>query len=226
MRNSQLLIRSGLAVAATALPVALAGPPAAALGTGISVSTSGSTVSVTTTVCNQTSSNGSWGTASLLNSSQTNFTQGRQVALSGTTSLQSAAWQGVSPGTYTVVVICTVNNTTAGTQSIIVAAPPRPPSPPPPRRPAVSWAVWAVPSGTTARSRSGWAAPWSGRGSSRPAGTCAAVRSRTGSDGGGAHTGPESGRAANSSRAWVSHCVQKVSRSMPARSTRCRSRSW
>ncbi|MFJ9907829.1 hypothetical protein ACIRVK_33930 [Streptomyces sp. NPDC101152] len=126
MRKSQLLIRSGLAVAATALPVALAGPPAAALGTGISVSTSGSTVSVTTTVCNQTSSNGSWGTASLLNSSQTNFTQGRQVALSGTTSLQSAAWQGVSPGTYTVVVICTVNNTTAGTQSIIVAAPSSP----------------------------------------------------------------------------------------------------
>ncbi|MEU6139841.1 hypothetical protein ABZ848_05695 [Streptomyces sp. NPDC047081] len=122
MRNSSLLLRSGLAVAAAALPVALAATPAAALGTGISVSTSGSTVSVTTTVCNQTSSNGMWGTASLLNSSQANFAQGRQVALSGTTSLQTAAWQGVSPGTYTVVVMCAANNTTAGSQSVIVSA--------------------------------------------------------------------------------------------------------
>ncbi|MGI5452146.1 hypothetical protein ACQEWB_02955 [Streptomyces sp. CA-249302] len=122
MRNSSLLLRSGLAVAAAALPVALAATPAAALGTGISVSTSGSTVSVTTTVCNQTSSNGMWGTASLLNSSQANFAQGRQVALSGTTSLQTAAWQGVSPGTYTVVVMCASNNSTAGSQSVIVSA--------------------------------------------------------------------------------------------------------
>ncbi|MGW2515558.1 hypothetical protein ACWC09_00715 [Streptomyces sp. NPDC001617] len=123
MRNSQLLIRSGLAVAAAAaLPVALAASPAAALGTGISVSTSGSTVSVTTTVCNQTASNGMWGTASLLNSSQANFAQGRQVALSGTTSIQTAAWQGVSPGTYTVIVMCAFNSSTAGTQSVIVSA--------------------------------------------------------------------------------------------------------
>ncbi|MET7480410.1 hypothetical protein ABZT17_39585 [Streptomyces sp. NPDC005648] len=122
MRNSQLLIRTGLAVAAAALPAALAAPPAAALGTGISVSTSGSTVSVTTTVCNQTASNGMWGTASLLNSSQANFAQGRQVALSGTTSIQTAAWQGVSPGTYTVIVMCAFNNSIAGSQSVIVSA--------------------------------------------------------------------------------------------------------
>ncbi|MGW1555686.1 hypothetical protein ACWCQ1_04105 [Streptomyces sp. NPDC002144] len=127
MRNSQLPIRSGLAVAAVAaLPLALAAPSASAVGTGISVSTSGSTVSVTTTVCNQTSSSGMWGTASLLNSGQSNFAQGRQVALAGTTSQQSAAWQGVSPGTYTVIVMCSFNNTTAGTQSIIVAAPSSP----------------------------------------------------------------------------------------------------
>ncbi|TQJ86075.1 hypothetical protein [Streptomyces sp. SLBN-31] len=124
MRNSQPLIRTGLAVAAAAaLPVALAAAtPAAALGSGISVSTSGSTVSVTTTVCNQTASNGMWGTASLLNSSQANFSQGRQVALSGTTSIQTAAWQGVSPGTYTVIVMCAFNNSTAGTQSVIVSS--------------------------------------------------------------------------------------------------------
>jgi len=121
MRRSQLLIRTGLAVAAAALPVALAAPPAAALGTGISVSTSGSTVSVTTTVCNQTAANGMWGTASLLNSSQATFAQGRQVALSGTTSIQTAAWQGVSPGTYTVVVMCASNNSIAGAQSVIVS---------------------------------------------------------------------------------------------------------
>ncbi|MGW3292116.1 hypothetical protein ACWDR3_46640 [Streptomyces sp. NPDC001002] len=111
------------AAAAVALPLALAAGPAAALGSGISVSTSGSTVSVTTTTCSQTSSSGSWGTASLLNSSQANFAQGRQVALSGTTGLQSAAWQTVNPGTYTVVVICSGGaRSTAGTQSVIVSA--------------------------------------------------------------------------------------------------------
>lgn len=125
MRNSSPLLRSGLTVAAAALPLALAAPTAAAQS-GISVSTSGSTVSVVTTACSQTSSNGSWGTASLLTSSQTNFSQGRQVALSGTTSQQSAAWTGVSPGTYTVIVQCAFNNQTAGTQAVVVSAPATP----------------------------------------------------------------------------------------------------
>jgi hypothetical protein len=125
MRNSQRLLRAGVtAAAATVLPLALAVTPAAAQG--ISVSTSGSTVSVTTTACSRTSSSGSWGTASLLNSSQSSFAQGRQVSLSGTTSLQSAAWSSVSPGTYTVIVMCSFNNSTAGTQSVIVAAPSTP----------------------------------------------------------------------------------------------------
>jgi hypothetical protein len=116
MRNSSPLLRSGLAVAAAAaLP--LVGVPAAAQS-GISVSTTGSTVSVTTSACTQI--NGSWGTASLLNSSQTSFAQGRQVSLSGTSALQSAAWSGVSAGTYTVIVQCS-NGTTAGTQSVIVS---------------------------------------------------------------------------------------------------------
>ncbi|WP_405875919.1 MULTISPECIES: hypothetical protein [unclassified Streptomyces] len=120
MRNSQPLLRSALTAAAAALPLALAATPAAAQG--ISVSTSGSTVSVTTTTCSRTSSSGSWGTASLLNSSQASFAQGRQVSLSGTTALQSAAWSNVSPGTYTVIVMCSFNNSTAGTQSVVVAA--------------------------------------------------------------------------------------------------------
>ncbi|MEU7059194.1 hypothetical protein [Streptomyces sp. NPDC046197] len=119
MRTSQPLLRSGPVLAASAaLAVGLTAGPAAAAGPGISVSTSGSTVSVTTSVCSLV--NGSWGTASLLTSSQTNFTQGRQVPLTGTKSGQSAAWQNVSPGTYTVIVVCS-NNITAGTQSVVVS---------------------------------------------------------------------------------------------------------
>ena len=126
MRISSPLLRSGLTAAAAALPVALAAAPAAA-GPGISVSTTGTTVSVTTTACAQL--NGSWGTASLLSGSQRDFTQGRQVALSGSASGQSAAWSGMAPGTYTVIVMCS-NNSTAGTQTVIVSAAPSPsPSP-------------------------------------------------------------------------------------------------
>ncbi|MFE9452746.1 hypothetical protein [Streptomyces sp. NPDC006739] len=117
MRTSRLLLRSGLTLAAAAaLPAGLAGPSAAA--SGISVSAIGSTVSVVTSACVQ--NNGNWGTASLLSSRQAGFAQGRQVALSGTSISQSAAWTGVSPGTYTVVVVCS-NGSTAGTQSVIVS---------------------------------------------------------------------------------------------------------
>lgn len=74
MRISSPLLRSGATLAAaTVLPVALAAAPAPA-GPGISVSTTGTTVSVTTTACAQL--NGSWGTASLLTSSQRDFAQG------------------------------------------------------------------------------------------------------------------------------------------------------
>ncbi|MFJ4979422.1 hypothetical protein ACIP6X_29500 [Streptomyces coeruleorubidus] len=129
MRNSSPVLRSGLTVAAAAaLPLALAAVPAAA-GPGISVSTTGSTVSVTTSACTQIS--GSWGTASLLTSSQGSFAQGRQVTLSGTSTSQSAAWSNVTSGTYTVIVICS-DGTTAGTQSVVVsptASPTRSPSP-------------------------------------------------------------------------------------------------
>ncbi|MFI8949646.1 hypothetical protein ACIGO6_24350 [Streptomyces sp. NPDC053750] len=134
MRISSPLLRSGPIVAiAAALPVALAAGPAAG-GPGISVSTTGSTVSVTTTACAQL--NGSWGTASLVTGGQGNFAQGRQVALSGSASGQSAAWSGITPGTYTVIVMCS-NNSTAGTQTVIVSAAPSP-SPSRPASPAPS----------------------------------------------------------------------------------------
>ncbi|MEU3980790.1 hypothetical protein AB0F77_11850 [Streptomyces sp. NPDC026672] len=116
MRTSRLLLRSGPVLAAAALPIVLAAPSGAV--SGISVSTSGSTVSVVTSACSQT--NGSWGNASLLNSGQATFAQGRQSALAGTTVSQSAAWSNVTPGTYTVIVVCS-NGGTAGTQSVIVS---------------------------------------------------------------------------------------------------------
>ncbi|KFG77019.1 hypothetical protein [Streptomyces mutabilis] len=122
MRISSPLIRCGLTVAAAALPVTLAAGPASA-GPGISVSTTGTTVSVTTTACAQL--NGSWGTASLITGSQGDFAQGRQVALSGNSTGQGASWSEISPGTYTVIVMCS-NNSTAGTQTVIVSAAPSP----------------------------------------------------------------------------------------------------
>ncbi|MEV5174093.1 hypothetical protein AB0L10_24150 [Streptomyces flaveolus] len=137
MHTSRLLLRSGLTLAAAAaLPAALAGPSAAV--SGISVSTTGTTVSVVTSACTQI--NGSWGTAALLTSRQANFAQGRQVALSGTSVSQSAAWMGVSPGTYTVVVVCS-SGLTAGSQSVIVSgsAPASAPvSTPAPAKPTIS----------------------------------------------------------------------------------------
>lgn len=121
MHTSQPLLRSGLtaAAAAAALPLALAAVPAAA-ASGISVSTDGATVSVTTSAC--TSNNNGFGRASLLTSSQSNFSQGRQADLSGTNTSQTALWSNVSPGTYTVIVICNRDQTQAGSQSVIVSA--------------------------------------------------------------------------------------------------------
>jgi hypothetical protein len=121
MRTTQTLLRSGLTVAATAaLPLTLATPAAVAWGSGISVSTSGTTVSVTTSAC--PSNGSSFGDASLLSSGQANFAQGRQMSLTGTSGSQSATWTGVGAGTYTVIVVCQ-DGSTAGTQSIIVSAP-------------------------------------------------------------------------------------------------------
>ncbi|MFF9392516.1 hypothetical protein [Streptomyces griseoluteus] len=124
----RLLPRAAAPLAAVALPMALAGPAAAAAG--ISVSTSGANVSVVTSAC--AVNNGGWGTASLLGAQQTSFAQGRQVALSGTTTSQSAAWSAVAPGTYTVTVRCS-DGISAGSQVVSVSA-----STPAPTRAATS----------------------------------------------------------------------------------------
>ncbi|WP_189148496.1 hypothetical protein [Streptomyces lacrimifluminis] len=118
MRTVPLLLRSGPTVAAVAvLALALTAPTASAAG--ISVSTSGSTVSVTTSAC-PTSSGSGYGSASLLNSSQRSFADGRVVTLSGTSTGQSAVWSNVGTGTYTVTVRC-ANGDTAGSQAVIVS---------------------------------------------------------------------------------------------------------
>ncbi|MCX5599218.1 hypothetical protein [Streptomyces phaeochromogenes] len=119
MRMTQMLVRSGLTVAAAALPLTLTATEAVAVNTAINVTTSGTTVQVTTTDC-ATRSNGSMGNASLLSSGQANFAQGRQVTLSGTSTSQAAAWSSVTTGTYTVIVVC-ADGTTAGTQSVTVS---------------------------------------------------------------------------------------------------------
>ncbi|WP_328840953.1 hypothetical protein [Streptomyces europaeiscabiei] len=120
MRTSQLLLRFGPTAAAAVLPIALVAPSAVAAPTGISVSTTGSVVAVTTNDC-PTSTNGTFGTASLLSSGQANFSQGRQATLTGTSTTQAASWANVGPGTYTVIAVCK-DGTTAGTQSVIVTA--------------------------------------------------------------------------------------------------------
>ena len=118
MRTVPFLLRSGLIVAAAAvLPLALTAQTASAAG--ISVSTSGPTVSVTTNACPPSSGSG-YGTASLLSSSQRSFDEGRVVPLSGTSASQSAVWSDISPGTYTVTVRC-ANGATAGSQAVIVS---------------------------------------------------------------------------------------------------------
>lgn len=153
-----LIVRSGPTVAAAAL-LTLALTAQTASAAGISVSTSGSTVSVTTTSC-PTSSGSGYGDASLLNSSQRSFSEGRRVTLSGTAASQSAVWSDVGTGTYTVIVRCS-NGTTAGSQAVIVSTASTPTiSATATASPAgVSWAVSGAPRRTTAPSPSRRAAP-------------------------------------------------------------------
>jgi hypothetical protein len=117
MRTTSILARSGLTVAAAAaLPLAFGAQAAHAGGPsgGITVSTSGSTVTARTSAC---ATGG--GNASLMAPGQANFAQGRQQALVG----GAATWQSVSSGTYTVAVVCS-DGTTAGTQSVTVRSSP------------------------------------------------------------------------------------------------------
>ncbi|MFC8664058.1 hypothetical protein [Streptomyces sp. NPDC057199] len=143
MRITQMLVRSGLTVAAAAaLPLTLTATEAVAVNTVINVTTSGTTVQVTTTDC-ATRSNGSMGNASLLSSGQANFAQGRQVTLSGTSTSQAAAWSNVTTGTYTVIVVC-ADGTTAGTQSVTVS---------PVSSPTISATATATPTASASPSR-------------------------------------------------------------------------
>ncbi|MGW7078219.1 hypothetical protein ACWGH2_13010 [Streptomyces sp. NPDC054871] len=114
MRTTQILVRSGLTIAAAAaLPLALTAPSAFAAPGGITVTATGSTVTVTTAACPD------GGEASLMSNGQASFAQGRQVALTG----GSASWQNVSTGMHTVAVICE-DGTTAGSQTVTVGASP------------------------------------------------------------------------------------------------------
>ncbi|MEI5100856.1 hypothetical protein RB200_22905 [Streptomyces sp. PmtG] len=112
MRTNPISLRSGLTVAAIALPLALAAPAALA-APGISVTVNGNVVQVTTSAC----PNG--GKAALLSNGAANFAQGRQVTLAG----GSASWQNVTSGSHTVVVICQ-DGSSAGSQSVTVAGAP------------------------------------------------------------------------------------------------------
>ncbi|MEW2133847.1 hypothetical protein [Streptomyces sp. NPDC005435] len=152
MRIPRPLFRTGLSLAgAAALPVLCAGPSAAV--SGITVSANGSIVSVATSAC-ATQTNGSWGNASLLVGGQSSFEQGVRSALSGTAGSQSAAWSGVDPGTYTVMVIC-ANGVSAGTRTITVGAASAPTVSTTSRPPATPSRSAAAPSrGTATPSRS------------------------------------------------------------------------
>ncbi|MEU6242737.1 hypothetical protein [Streptomyces sp. NPDC047024] len=156
MRNPRPLFRTGLSLAgAAALPVLCAGPSAAV--SGISVSANGSIVSVSTSAC-ATQTNGSWGNASLLFAGQSSFEQGVRSALSGTSGTQSAAWSGVEPGTYTVMVIC-ANGVSAGTRTITVGAASAPTISATSRPPATPSRSAAAPSRSTATPSGGAVAP-------------------------------------------------------------------
>ncbi|MDQ8700876.1 hypothetical protein RCO28_00005 [Streptomyces sp. LHD-70] len=114
--------RSGLFVAAVAAPLALVASPALAASgplvvpTQINVTATGTTVQVTTTSCP------SGGRASLMGNGSASFTGGEQVDLAGGGTSKSASWQGVSPGSYTVAVICT-GGASAGAQRVTVSSP-------------------------------------------------------------------------------------------------------
>ncbi|MGY0021989.1 hypothetical protein [Streptomyces sp. cg35] len=110
MRTTSLLARCGLTLAAAAAVPWAAAPAHAA---GIDVRSSGSTVTATTTACQ----NG--GNASLLAPGQGSFAQGKQTPLSSGT----ASWQGLSSGTYQVVIAC-ADGSTVGPASVTVTASP------------------------------------------------------------------------------------------------------
>ncbi|WP_320784485.1 hypothetical protein [Streptomyces sp. CRN 30] len=122
MRTAPMLPRAALAAAAaTSLPLLLVGTAQA--GAGISVSTVGSSVKVSTGACSAMNADGSFGRASLLAGGRTDFARGSRATLTGTSGAQSAAWTNVGAGTYTVTVVCR-DGRTAGTQAVVVSGAP------------------------------------------------------------------------------------------------------
>ncbi|MFF2652521.1 hypothetical protein [Streptomyces sp. NPDC058045] len=100
MRTAQTAARTGVTLAAAALPLLATAPASAANSDQITVSTTGSTVRVTAPGCTD------GGNAALLTASQADFAQGRQAELAGTGPSQSASWSDVRKGRYTVAVHC------------------------------------------------------------------------------------------------------------------------
>lgn len=114
MRTTQIFVRAGLTIAAAAaLPLALTAPSALAAPGGITVTATGSTVTVTTATCPD------GGNASLMSNGQASFAQGRQMPLTS----GSASWQNVSTGLHTVAVVCE-DGSAAGSQTVTVRARP------------------------------------------------------------------------------------------------------
>lgn len=109
MRTTQIFVRSGLIVAAAALPLTLAAPASA--GGGITVTATGSTVQVTGACAG--------GTASLMGGNNASFAGGQQVGISN----GGGTWQNVSPGAYTVLVSCP-DGSNAGPQTVTVGTAP------------------------------------------------------------------------------------------------------
>ncbi|MFF1380249.1 hypothetical protein [Streptomyces sp. NPDC058308] len=113
MRTTQIGVRAGLTVVAAALPLVL-GAPSAFAGGDLTVTATGSTVRATTTACGS-----GGGTASLMGGANASFAGGRQVELTN----DSATWQNVSAGTYTVLVTCK-DGSSAGPRTVTVGAGP------------------------------------------------------------------------------------------------------
>ncbi|MFI6345731.1 hypothetical protein [Streptomyces sp. NPDC050560] len=157
MRTSRIATGPGLicvAAVAAALPLALA-PAAHAQGPDVSVAATGDTVRATTEACRD------GGEAALLADGQAVFSQGRQATLAREGGLRRALWRNVSPGSYTVIVMC-ADGTTAGTgTATVTGATARPASPTPTRTSAplpsrtVSPAPTEVPSATALAVRGG-----------------------------------------------------------------------
>ncbi|TGB03024.1 hypothetical protein [Streptomyces sp. MZ04] len=111
MRTTQILVRSGLTVAAAVLPLALTAPASA--GPGLTVTATGTTVRATTAAC----PNG--GTASLMSPSAASFAAGRQTPLIN----GSASWTNVTTGVHTVLVQCQ-DGSTVGPATVTVGTTP------------------------------------------------------------------------------------------------------